>query len=168
MWEARNRRKSERSLEKRLRSGRPQADEALVRNIMGSVEPRRQPRAWSRLAFAAAFTTIVVGSFASFGAISYAATGATSAVHTLKKIAATKTIIVDRSAASDQYTPPNPGNEGQGNEGASNSGGVEGTAAVKASGTLPFTGISLLVTMVLGLMMLTTGLALRRRERRNN
>ena len=38
MWEARNRRSGNRRLEARLRSGRPEADEALVRNIAGAVE----------------------------------------------------------------------------------------------------------------------------------
>lgn len=169
MWEARNRRRSDRHLEARLHSARPEADEALVRNIAGALEPRRQPRAWSRVAFAAAFTTFVVGSFASFGGISYAASGATNAVHTLTKLAKAEKVVIPNSAAADQYT--NPGEEeGQGQGpaeetqgvGVQSAGGVQGTA----SGTLPFTGLSLLATMLLGLAMITTGLALRRRERR--
>jgi hypothetical protein len=167
MWEARNRRRSDRRLEARLHSARPEADEALVRNIAGALEPRRQPRAWSRVAFAAAFTTFVVGSFASFGGISYAASGATNAVHTLTKLATAQKVVVPNSAAADQYSNPiPPGDDGQGPadevQGVQSAGGVQGTA----SGTLPFTGLSLLATTLLGLAMIMTGLTLRRRERR--
>jgi hypothetical protein len=167
MWEAWNRRRSDRRLEARLHSARPEADEALVRSIAGALEPRRQPRAWSRVAFAAAFTTFVLGSFASFGGISYAASGATNAVHTLTKLAKAEKVVVHHSAAADQYTNPNPpADEGQApaseTQGAQAAGGVEGTA----SGALPFTGLSLLATTLLGLAMIMTGLTLRRRERR--
>jgi hypothetical protein len=167
MWEARNRRRSDRRLEARLHSARPEADEALVRNIAGALGPRRQPRAWSRVAFAAAFTTFVLGSFASFGGISYAASGATNAVQTLTKLAKAKPVVVHHSAAADQYTNPNPpGDNGQGPadevQGVQSAGGVQGTA----SGTLPFTGLSLVATALLGLAMIMTGLTLRRRERR--
>jgi len=167
MWEARNRRRSDRRLEARLRSARPEADEAFVRTIAGALEPRQQPRAWSRVAFAAAFTTFVVGMFASFGGISYAASGATNAVHTLTKIAKAEKVVVHHSAAANQYGEPGdennqaPAEETQGNQGVAATGGVEGEAAA-----LPFTGISLLATMLLGLAMIMAGLALRRRERR--
>jgi hypothetical protein len=167
MWEFRNRRRSDRRLEARLRSARPEADEALVRTIAGALEPRRQPRAWSRVAFAAAFTTFVVGMFASFGGISYAASGATNAVHTLTKLAKAEKVVIPNSAAANQYDEPGdednqaPAEEVQG-VGVQSAGDVQGTA----SGTLPFTGLSLLATMLLGLAMIMTGLALRRRERR--
>ena len=105
MWEARNRRSGNRRLEARLRSGRPEADEALVRNIAGAVEPRRQPRAWSKVAFAGAFTTLLVGMFASFGGIGYAASSATTAAHTLTKIAKAEKVVVHHSAAANQYNP---------------------------------------------------------------
>jgi hypothetical protein len=166
MWEARNRRSNYRRLEARLRSARPEADEALVRNIAGALEPRRQPRAWSRVAFAAAFTTFLVGSFASFGGVGYAASGATSAVRTLTKLATTKSVVVHHSAAADQYKPPKPPKEDQGP--ATETQGVQATQGVEAQGTLPFTGLSLLATALLGLAMITTGLALRRRERRKS
>jgi predicted PurR-regulated permease PerM len=166
MWEARNRRRSVRRLEARLRSARPEADEALVRNIAGALEPRRRPRAWSRVAFAAAFTTFLVGSFASFGGISYAASGATNAVQTLTKLAKAEKVVVHHSAAANQYNPPAeeqaPAAETQG--AAQAVGGVQ----AEASGSLPFTGLSLLATTLLGLAMITTGLALRRRERRKS
>src|SRR6266540_3213740 len=105
MWEARNRRRSDRRLEARLRSARPEADEALVRTITGGLKPRQQPRAWSRVAFAAAFTTFVVGMLASFGGISYAASGATNAVQTLTKLAKAEKVVVHHSAAANQYKP---------------------------------------------------------------
>ena len=160
MW---NRRSNDRRLEARLRTARPEADEELVRNIVGSLEPRREPRAWSRVAFAGAFTTLLVGMFASFGGISYAASGATNAVHTLTKIAKAQKVVVHHSAAANQYKP---GDEGQ-QAPTSETQGAQGAQGVEAaSGTLPFTGISLLVTVLLGLTMVSTGLALRRRERR--
>jgi len=165
MWKARNRRSGNRRLEARLRSGRPEADESLVRNIAAAVEPRRQPRAWSRVAFAGAFTTLLVGMFASFGGISYAASGATTAAHTLTKIAKADKVVVHHSAAANQY---NPGDEDQGTAPENTTqvaGGAQGVQAAE-SGTLPFTGISLLATILLGLGMVMTGLALRRRERR--
>jgi hypothetical protein len=165
MWKARNRRSGNRRLEARLRSGRPEADESLVRNIAAAVEPRRQPRAWSRVAFAGAFTTLLVGMFASFGGISYAASGATTAAHTLTKIAKADKVVVHHSAAANQY---NPGDEDQGTAPENTTqvaGGAQGVQAAE-SGTLPFTGISLLATILLGLGLVMTGLALRRRERR--
>jgi type VI protein secretion system component VasF len=179
MWEARNRRSSDRRLEARLRSARPEADEAFVRTIAGAVEPRRAPRAWSRVAFAGAFTTLLVGMFASFGGISYAASGATSAVHTLTKIAKAEKVVVHHSAAANQYGAPggdqnnqapasqNQAPASQNQAPASQTQGAEAAQGVQAaqSGTLPFTGISLLATMLLGLAMVVTGLALRRRER---
>ena len=160
MW---NRRSNDRRLEARLRTARPEADEELVRNIVGSLEPRREPRAWSRVAFAGAFTTLLLGMFASFGGISYAASGATTAVHTLTKIAKAQKVVVHHSAAANQYKP---GDEGQ-QAPTSDTQGAQGAQGVEAaSGTLPFTGISLLATVLLGLTMVSTGLALRRRERR--
>ena len=162
MW---NRRSNNRRLEARLRTARPEADEELVRSIAGSLEPRREPRAWSRVAFAGAFTTLLVGMFASFGGISYAASGATTAVHTLTKIAKAQKVVVHHSAAADQY---HPGNEGQQAPASETQGAqAQGAQGVEAAqSTLPFTGISLLVTVLLGLTMVSTGLALRRRERR--
>jgi len=164
MWEARNRSRSDRRLEARLRSGRPEADEGLVRSIASAVEPRRQPRAWSRVAFAGAFTTLLVGMFASFGGISYAASGATNAVQTLTKLAKAEKVVVHHSAAANQYKPDDdnqaPAEEAQG--AVQDVGGVQAEAA----GSLPFTGLSLLATTLLGLAMVMTGLALRRRERR--
>jgi hypothetical protein len=115
------------------------------------------------VAFAGAFTTLLVGMFASFGGISYAASGATTAVHTLTKIAKAQKVVVHHSAAANQYEP---GDEGQ-QAPTSETQGAQGAAGVEAaSGTLPFTGISLLATVLLGLTMVSTGLALRRRERR--
>jgi hypothetical protein len=163
MWEARNRRSSDRRLEARLRSARPEADEALVRTIAGAVEPRRPQRAWSRVAFAGAFTTLLVGMFASFGGISYAASGATSAVQTLTKIAKAEKVVVHHSAAANQYEPPGNDNQAPASQ-VQGTAGAQGVAAAQ-SGTLPFTGMSLLATMLLGLAMVVTGLALRRRER---
>ena len=94
-----------------------------------------------------------------------AASGATTAVHTLTKIAKAQKVVVHHSAAADQY---HPGNEGQQAPASETQGAqAQGAQGVEAAqSTLPFTGISLLATVLLGLTMVSTGLALCRRERR--
>jgi hypothetical protein len=168
MWQAWNRRSTDRRLETRLRTARPQAHEELVRTISGAVESSGQPRAWSRMAFAAAFTTLVLGMFASFGGISYAASGAASAAHTLTKITAAKKLVVAHSSAASQYTTPPPTQPTGGNAGQTQGAGTVNAVAGAEASQLPFTGISLLVTMVLGLALIGTGLTLRKRERQKS
>ncbi|HEX9378935.1 MAG TPA: hypothetical protein VF872_05035 [Gaiellaceae bacterium] len=122
--------------------------------------------AWSRLAFAGAASTMILGMFASFGGLGYAASGANSTYSVVKKAVVQHKLSVDvhKSSASGQYpgtpTPPT------GNQVAGES-AVKGSAAGAVAGaqTLPFTGVSLLVTVLIGFALLTTGLILRRRER---
>jgi hypothetical protein len=167
MWsKRRSRRQSD--PEATLRSYRAQPREEFVESLADrvSAEPLVHRTAWSRLAFAAAASTMILGMFASFGGLGYAATGATSTYSVVKKAVVQHKLSVDvhKSSASGQYPgTPTPPTENQ----------VAGESAVKGSGTgavagaqtLPFTGVSLLVTVLLGFALLVTGLILRRRER---
>ena len=154
-------------LEGRLRSGRPEAPDAFVDRLSQAVvtERRAAPRAWSKLAFASAVTVFMLGTFASFGGLGYAASGAAGTYHAVKQVASGKLLVsVKKSSASDQYpskpshkTPPVSGTAGV----------QQSLGATKASGTLPFTGLSLLGTFIASLAMIAAGVALRRRERQN-
>lgn len=126
---------------------------------MGNRKGKGAAARWSRAAFVAAFVVLVVGSFASFGGLSYAASGGTHALRTVAH-AATGHKVVVRSSASDQY---------------GNVAGVQTTkkhkhhkavlAAPVKSGTLPFTGLSLAVTLLLSLLLAAGGYFLRRAGR---
>lgn len=129
----------------------------------------------SRAAFAAALTVFVLGSLVSFGGVSYAASGASHALSTAKRVTVTSHPRVRAlSAASDEYsTAP------------TIKGSVKGTAAATSkpkpkkpvsatppptvpTSQLPFTGLSLLGTSLVGFGLIGLGVALRRRERRGN
>lgn len=127
----------------------------------------RRPTAWSRLAFASAASTLILGSFASIGGLSYAATGAASTYSAVKQIVVEHKlqVSVHKSSAAAEYpgTPTAPPEQNVGSEGSN-----QAVAGVGTAQTLPFTGISLLVTVLLGAAFLGFGLMLRRRERSNS
>ncbi|MEJ7567588.1 MAG: hypothetical protein WKF41_04905 [Gaiellaceae bacterium] len=142
--------------------------------MTGSVRQasNRQVRRHSRVAFAAAMTVMMLGTFASFGALSYAATGASETVQTVKRIVHGQAPPVRKtSAASDQYAPKanvavvvkkkaapaKPVGQVLGAVAAPN-------AQVASSGELPFTGLSLGATAILGFGLIGLGVFLRRRE----
>jgi hypothetical protein len=167
MWShRRSRRQSD--PEATLRRYRAQPREEFVESLAGRIseEPRIYRTSWSRLAFAASASTMILGMFASFGGLGYAATGATSTYSVVKKAVVQHKLSVDvhKSSASGQYpgtpTPPT-GNQVAGQSAVKGS----ATGAVAGAQTLPFTGVSLLVTVLLGFALLATGLILRRRER---
>jgi hypothetical protein len=155
-------------LEAQLRSYRASAPEELVDRVSHRIagERRAPQRAWSRVAFASAVAVFMLGTFASFGGLSYAASGATGTFHAVKQVASGKLLVsTHKSSAADEYAPK-PKTKQQpagGNAGVQTSLG----SGVKASGSLPFTGLSLVATLLLSLAMIASGLALRRRERRN-
>jgi hypothetical protein len=162
-------------LEAVLRSRRSEARAEFVAELSKRVldEPFAPRRTWSRVAFAAAASTFILGTFASFGGVGYAASGAKGTYHTVKQVAVKHTLIVSvhKSSARDQYAPkPKPHKKkhvAAGVAGVAGQRGAVGVAGVSTGGTLPFTGLSLVATLALSLAMIVAGLALRRRERRN-
>ncbi|MGZ4355888.1 MAG: hypothetical protein ACXVRU_03680 [Gaiellaceae bacterium] len=148
-----------------LLSHRAEPSEEFVQGLTDQVDAARpvSRTAWSRLAFAGAASTMILGMFASFGGLGYAASGANTTYSVVKKAVVQHKLSVDvhKSSASAQYgqNPEPPANNVAGETTGSAAGAVAGAQ------TLPFTGVSLLVTVLLGLALLTTGLILRRRER---
>jgi hypothetical protein len=160
-------------VEHALRAGRPEARDGLVEELATRFAPRGPTHRRSRAAFAGALAVFMVGSFASFGGMSYAAASAQDAVTSVSRIVtpAKQTKLETRatkSAAQDQYgdqtfTPPvakpKPTVE------------VESDTTIQvasAGGELPFTGLGLGATALLGMAFLALGAFLRRRENRSS
>ena len=162
------------SVERTLRDARPQASDELVGRLadrVGSSGPRR--REWSRVSFAAALTVFMFGTFVSFGGLGYASSGAVGSVkivgHVIVPVKHTiKLRVRTYSSASDQYgtvktvvktvTTPTVKTKVMGTRAT-----IKPTKAT-AGNTLPFTGVSLFGTVVLGLALVGFGVLLRRRE----
>lgn len=158
-----------RATERQLRAERPQPSDVLVASISATVAAHRpRGRVGSRVAFAAAITTFMLGTFASFGGLSYAASGASTAARAVERVVVEQVPLVrENSAAADQYGNPNvtpPAQEVSKPANRDVAGTVAGAAV--ASGTLPFTGLSLGATVLLSLALIGAGLMLRRREQR--
>jgi hypothetical protein len=150
-----------------LRSHRAAPREEFVKNLSERIESERPAHrtAWSRLAFAGAASTLILGMFASFGGFGYAASGAHSTYTVVKQAVVHHRVAVrpDKSSAASQYaTPPAPAKPAQQVAGQTQ---VKGSALGAVKSSLPFTGISLLATVLVGFALLVTGLILRRRER---
>jgi hypothetical protein len=93
------------------------------------------------------------------GGVGYTATGASHAYQTVRDLTRAKPVRVD-SAAANQYKPtPNAGAAPSATQ------QTAGGAVAQERGTLPFTGISLLATVIVALALMTLGFVLRRRER---
>jgi hypothetical protein len=143
-------------------SPRPEFIDAVAVSLRRRDTRRRVP---SRIAFASALTTVMLGTFAAFGGLSYAATSADRGTAALKQAAAmgeNAPRVSERSPAADQYTSPPPPPPG----GAGVLGGGQGAGQVSAAGELPFTGFPLLTAVAVGLGFLLLGVILRRRELR--
>src|ERR671923_585380 len=173
MWKLR-RFKGGSELDTVLRSRRSEARPEFVAELSKQVldEPYVPRRTWSRVAFAGAASTFILGTFASFGGLGYAASGAAGTYHAVKQVAVKHTLIVSvkKSSASDQYAPkPKPHKKSKpavaGVAGQQGAVGVAGVSGVRSGGTLPFTGLSLAATLALSLALIVAGLTLRRRER---
>jgi hypothetical protein len=153
--------------ESTLRKYRAEAQSDFVEGLADRIEAERPAyrTAWSRLAFAGAASTMILGMFASFGGLGYAASGASASYSVVRQAVVDHKLSVDvhKSSASAQYdsNPAPPQNQVDGQSAVK---GSAGTVA-GAQGTLPFTGVSLLATALVGLLLLATGLILRRRER---
>lgn len=155
------------SVDTALRSAAPRAADELVDELSGRVlasATRRTGRS-SRTAFGAALTVFMLGTFASFGGLGYAASSAQSTATAVKRVVvakkSTKTVV--QTSAATQYgaqtvptvkAPSDPVVR------------VAGTSATQPqqTGTLPFTGYGLGGTAALGTALLALGLVLRRRE----
>jgi hypothetical protein len=168
MWE-----RGDKAVERTLREGRPRPTDEFVDAMTSRVQagsPRR--REWSRVSFAAALVVFMVGTFASFGGLGYAGSGAIGSAKVVKHVVVPvkhqiRVKVRTYSSASDQYgkvktvvkTVTKPVVEAK----------VVGSkptiqpTTVKGE-TLPFTGFSLLGTVVLGLALVGLGVFLRRRE----
>ena len=171
-----------------LRASRPEPSRDFVDTLSERIAPdgrRTRQRSASRLSFAAALTVFMLGTLASFGGLGYAASSTKAA---FKKVGALEGPSAARTPASDQYVEKVtichnghtitisqsalPAHLRHGDTigpcdvlGASASrtlgGGALGTTA--SGGALPFTGISLAATVLLSLVLMTLGFALRRR-----
>jgi hypothetical protein len=153
-----------------LRAHRAEARNEFVRELSGRIADSgsRRPTAWSRLAFAGAASTVILGMFASVGGFGYVASGASATYSVAKQVVVKHKVAVNvhRSSAAGEYpgTPNPPQKNVAGASTQHSAGAVAGVATAK---TLPFTGISLLATVLVGSALLALGLILRRRERRN-
>jgi hypothetical protein len=154
-------------LDSRLRAYRTEPREGFVRALSAQVkQPLPARRTRSRLAFAGAVSVFILGTIASLGGVSYAASGATGTYHAVRQVAVHRTLFVSvhKSSAAAQYRrkPPKPHRKHH----ATGLAGVQSVARPK--GNLPFTGLSLLATLVLSLVLVAAGLVLRRAERKRS
>ena len=145
-------------IDKELRSAAPQAERDFVATLASEI-PAPRPRR-SRTAFASAVAVFVLA-FAMFGGVGYAAEGAQNVAGAAQK-AVTKT----KTSASDQYANSNPVQPAETTEPQTVQ--VAGATEQAPKSTLPFTGLSLLGTVGIGLALVAVGFALRRRERESD
>lgn len=142
-------------------------DTARRRGVANGDMSTGRPSRGSRFAFSAALTVLMLGTFVSFGGLSYAASQSRNAVHTLTKVAAAQKVVVRNSSAAGQYhKKTNPGQKQVFTPPSGPSPGSTGTTS--QGGTLPYTGLSLGATALLSGFLLLVGIMLRRRERRSS
>jgi hypothetical protein len=150
-------------LGRQLSAGRPRPSSELVEGITARVSARPTPRRYSRVAFGLALATFMAGLFATFGGVGYAASGVTDTVHAVKSavhVTATKRSV--QSSAKAQY-----GHSQVAAAIAKVQKPKTQVPAVKTtvkSSQLPFTGLSLLPTVLVALALIGLGVLLRRRE----
>jgi hypothetical protein len=144
-------------LEGELRAARPRPRDSFVAALAGRATSPAPSFRGSRIAFSLAFSVFLIGSFTAFGGLGYASAGAKSVA---KVVIHPSKATVRRTSASAQYAVPPPPT-GTHVSGAGKQLGVAGT-----SRSLPFTGISLVLTVAIGAALLAAGLVLRVRERR--
>src|SRR4051794_23619039 len=85
-------------LERDLRAERPEPRADFLLSMSKELSKNKARRRGSRVAFALAFSTFVIGAFASFGGVGYAASGAVSAVKVVQKAVADKPRTLESSA----------------------------------------------------------------------
>jgi hypothetical protein len=164
-----HRKPHDRQLEAALRAHRTDPRAGYVRELAERLELRpARTHFGSRLAFAGAVSTLILGMFASFGGFGYAASGATSTYRVVKSVVVQHKlkVTVDRSSAQAQY-PPKPHKPHKHHGAAPGTfSQAAGAAQQVSSGALPMTGFSLVATVVVAFALLIVGLLLRRREKR--
>jgi hypothetical protein len=143
-------------IDKELRSAAPRAERDFVATLASEI-PAPRPRR-SRTAFASAVAVIVLG-FAMFGGVGYAAEGAQNVAGAAKK-------AVTKTSASDQYATSDPVQPAVTTEPQTVA--VAGATEQAPKSTLPFTGLSLLGTVGIGIALIAVGFTLRRRERESD
>jgi hypothetical protein len=160
-----------------LRAERSEVRDELVARLAERVAASRPARRWSRVAFAGAMTVFMLGTFASFGGLGYAASSAQEAAKGIARIAKpakqTKLAVrTTKSSAQDQYgqetVTPVVNKKPKVAKKNTRVAGVFTPPAVASSDELPFTGLGLGATAALGLLLLALGVLLRRRETRRN
>jgi hypothetical protein len=184
------------SLARELRANRPELSAGFVDDLSKRVDASggSHLHAWSKISFAGAVMVLMLGTLASFGGLGYAASSTKQAVKTVKQVVSpSRPQVVHNSAAQAQYGQPKvtichkghtitiaepalPAHLRHGDTrgacgvaGAGNTqtpAGVLGTAA--AGGNLPFTGVGLGATVLIALLLVSLGLALRRRADRKS
>jgi hypothetical protein len=160
--------KREEPLERELRTSfEPSAglEEAIGDRVRESAPRVRYARASHRL-YLTALAVFMLGTFASFGGVGIAAQGAQQTVSAVAHITVSQKPVVHRTtAASDEYgtvvvKPAKVVKHKAKHHAAATSPTV--LAVTKTQSTLPFTGISLLATVLLSMVFLGAGLVLRR------
>ena len=161
-------------LEQRLRVERPEADAEFVARLVERTVPAVPMRRWSRVAFASAMTVFMLGFFASFGGLGYAAANVQSVTRTVTRIVVPAKVskpVQVHSAARAQYQPQQvytPPAAKPAKPKVIQVAGISNAQqpSTTSSSTLPFTGFGLGITAGLGLLLLSLGALLRRRESR--
>ena len=150
-------------LGRQLTAARPRPSSELVEGIAARVSARPTPRRYSRVAFGLALATFMAGLFATFGGVGYAASGVTDTVKAVKTaVHVTSHKQTVQSSAKAQY-----GHSQVAAAIAKVQKPKTPAPAVKStvkSGQLPFTGLSLLPTVLVALALIGLGVLLRRRE----
>ena len=163
-------------LERDLAALRSEASEDFVGSLAERTAARGDRFHWSRASFAAAFATLTVGAFASFGGAGYAASSAASAFDSIVRTShpASHHQVQKPTSASDEYTTkaaPKVGKTHKAHKAAFKPPAVKASTKVPVSTagtgqTLPFTGVSLAATTAIALTFIALGFLLRRRERK--
>ncbi len=126
----------------------------------------------SRLSFAAAVSVFMLGTFASFGGLGYAASSTKSTLDAVKRVAAETGVSTEtRSPAQTQYETEEEelGSVGEATARPSRAeaGARPAVAGARTQEELPFTGLGLATTALLGGALTGLGFALRRSSRRD-
>lgn len=143
-----------------LRAAAPRPGDEFVNSLARDLAIARPARRRTRLAFASGFTVIMVGALASFGGVGYASSGAA----VVKSVVVTKKTSAQGQYDQERAVQPAPVVKGVA---VTKTTKAKPKPTVASSGTLPFTGLSLIGTIALGGALVGVGIAIRRRESRD-